>query len=260
MIPIRSAIIELLPCAIFANGPACIIAGVLSSVCTRFGFIASFIITATLPATFRSPIVTGLPSVLYATTVLATRAFRSCKSLASASIAIISEATVMSNLVSLSIPNSFGSLLSPIRTLRSARSLTSRTLGHIILSGSILSLFPLRRWLSIIAATRLCDAVIACISPVKFRLNSSIGITCAYPPPAAPPFMPNVGPIDGCLIAITLFLPILCIACPSPTVVVVLPSPSGVGVIADTTMYLAFGRSCNLLRTDKSILAIYLPY
>ena len=32
-------------------------------------------------------------------------------------------------------------------------------------------------------------------------------------------------------------------ACPSPTVVVVLPSPRGVGVMAETTTYLAFGRS-----------------
>jgi hypothetical protein len=32
-------------------------------------------------------------------------------------------------------------------------------------------------------------------------------------------------------------------ACPSPTVVVVFPSPSGVGVIAVTTTYVASGRS-----------------
>ena len=47
---------------------------------------------------------------------------------------------------------------------------------------------------SIAAASKLFAAVIAWISPVKWRLNSSIGITCEYPPPAAPPFIPNVGP------------------------------------------------------------------
>ena len=40
---------------------------------------------------------------------------------------------------------------------------------------------------SIAAATRLLAAEIACISPVRCKLNSSIGITCEYPPPAAPP-------------------------------------------------------------------------
>ena len=41
--------------------------------------------------------------------------------------------------------------------------------------------------------------VIAWMSPVKCKLNSSIGITCEYPPPAAPPLIPNVGPCEGCL-------------------------------------------------------------
>ena len=41
----------------------------------------------------------------------------------------------------------------------------------------------------------------------------------------------------------TAFLPMCFIAWPRPTVVVVLPSPSGVGVMAVTTTYLAFGRS-----------------
>ena len=48
---------------------------------------------------------------------------------------------------------------------------------------------------SIAAASRLLAAVIAWMSPVRWRLNSSIGTTCAYPPPAAPPLMPKVGPV-----------------------------------------------------------------
>ena len=42
-------------------------------------------------------------------------------------------------------------------------------------------------------------------------------------------------------------LPMCFIAWPRPTVVVVLPSPSGVGVIAVTTTYFAFGRSAQLV-------------
>lgn len=51
--------------------------------------------------------------------------------------------------------------------------------------------------MSIAAASKLFAAVTACISPVRCRLNSSMGTTCAYPPPAAPPLMPKVGPWDG---------------------------------------------------------------
>jgi hypothetical protein len=32
-------------------------------------------------------------------------------------------------------------------------------------------------WLSIIAASRLCAAVMACMSPVRWRFNRSIGTT-----------------------------------------------------------------------------------
>ena len=49
--------------------------------------------------------------------------------------------------------------------------------------------------------------VMAWKSPVKCRLMSSIGTTCAYPPPAAPPFMPNDGPSDGSRRQIIAFLP-----------------------------------------------------
>ena len=48
----------------------------------------------------------------------------------------------------------------------------------------------------------------ACISPVKCKLISSIGNTWAYPPPAAPPFTPITGPKEGSRKAIIAFLPI----------------------------------------------------
>ena len=81
------------------------------------------------------------------------------------------------------------------------------------------------------------------MSPVKCKLKSSIGTTCAYPPPAAPPLIPKVGPSDGWRIAIVARFPIWEKPCPNPTVVVVLPSPRGVGVMAVTTTYFALGLS-----------------
>ena len=56
---------------------------------------------------------------------------------------------------------------------------------------------PCRIEASRIAASRLLAAPIAWMSPVKWRLRSSIGTTWANPPPAAPPFIPNTGPTDG---------------------------------------------------------------
>src|SRR5690242_1321192 len=46
----------------------------------------------------------------------------------------------------------------------------------------------------------------------------------------------------------------------SPTVVVVLPSPRGVGVIAVTTMYLPLGALFRRSRTARWTLALLLPY
>ena len=47
--------------------------------------------------------------------------------------------------------------------------------------------------------------------------------------------MPKVGPIEGWRMAMVAFLPMWLKPWPRPTVVVVLPSPSGVGVMAETT-------------------------
>src|SRR3989442_9054998 len=76
---------------------------------------------------------------------------------------------------------------------------------------------------------RLCALVAAWKSPVKCRLMSSIGTTCAYPPPAAPPFTPKTGPSDGSRMARIAFFPSFRSACVTPTVTVDLPSPAGVG-------------------------------
>ncbi len=59
--PIRSATIDELPVAMLPNGPAWTRTGVFSSVCIRFGLIASRIITAMAPAPPISEEVTGVP-------------------------------------------------------------------------------------------------------------------------------------------------------------------------------------------------------
>ena len=58
----RSATIEFAAWAMLPNGPACTSAGWPSSVCTRFGLIASFMITVMAPATLSISAVTGSPS------------------------------------------------------------------------------------------------------------------------------------------------------------------------------------------------------
>ncbi len=70
---------------------------------------------------------------------------------------------------------------------------------------------------------------------------SSIGTTCAWPPPAAPPLTPKTGPREGSRRAITAFFPMAERASTNPTEVVVLPSPAGVGEIAVTRMSLPSG-------------------
>src|ERR1700746_1256664 len=72
--------------------------------------------------------------------------------------------------------------------------------------------------------------------------------------------MPNVGPIDGCRMATVAVRPICVSAWPRPTVVVVLPSPSGVGVHAETTTYLALVRPARSSIASSLILATSWPY
>ena len=92
----RSATSELLPCAMFANGPQWTNAGWPSSVCTRFGLIVSFSSTVIAPAAFSCSAVTGSPSYVEPTVIAPSRARRSKRSRATATIAITSEAAVMS--------------------------------------------------------------------------------------------------------------------------------------------------------------------
>ena len=65
----------------------------------------------------------------------------------------------------------------PTTTLRIARSLMSTTRGQTIDDGSMPSGFSWWRWLSRNAAARLWAAPIAWLSPVRWRLKSSIGMT-----------------------------------------------------------------------------------
>src|SRR6266849_1662644 len=88
---------ELQPCAMLANGPPWMKAGLFSSVWTRFGAIASFKRAAIEPAAFRSADRTGWRSRVCPTTILASRRRRSARSVERQKIAITSEATVMSN-------------------------------------------------------------------------------------------------------------------------------------------------------------------
>ena len=71
--------------------------------------------------------------------------------------------------------------------------------------------------------------------------------------------IPNVGPIDGWRMAIVAFLPMWRKAWPNPTVVVVFPSPSGVGVTAETTTYRAVGRSASSSMASSFTLATESP-
>src|SRR3954470_7821007 len=89
---------------------------------------------------------------------------------------------------------------------------------------------------------------------------SSIGTTCAYPPPAAPPFMPKDGPRLGSRRHTMARLPIWLSASPRPTVVVVLPSPASVGDIAVRRIRFPFGRSLRDCTYGSEILALWRPY
>ena len=123
-----------------ANGPPCIKAGVFSSVCTRFGFIASFKRAAIEPTAFKSLAYTGVPSYVYAVSIEPRRSFKSLIPEERQSIAIISLATVIIK------PSSRGTPFTlpprPITTFLSALSFISRQRLKRILLGSMRSSFP----------------------------------------------------------------------------------------------------------------------
>ena len=136
----------------------------------------------------------------------------------------------------------------------------SITRRHVTRRGSMLSSLSQCMWLSIKADSRLCAAPIAWKSPVKCRLMSVIGMTCAYPPPAAPPFIPKQGPRLGSRRQMIACLPMRFSASPSPTVVVVLPSPAGVGETAVTRMSLPSSPRAPVSANERSIFALSWPY
>ncbi len=76
---------------------------------------------------------------------------------------------------------------------------------------------------------------------MKCKLISSIGNTCAYPPPVAPPFTPITGPSEGSLSATITFSFNWFKASAKPTVTVDFPSPAGVGLIAVTNTIFPVG-------------------
>jgi len=262
---------ELLPWAMLAKGPAWTKVGWPSSVCMRLGLMASFMSTIIAPAQPRSSAVTGSPDLLMPMIIRPRRLRMSSVPSASARMAMISEATDMSKPVFRLGPSSHLSLW-PTSMNRRAASLTSTTRRQVTASGSMFrrgrpvlaqvassacSSCLMRA--STAAASRLLAMLTAWMSPVRWRLNSSMGITWLYPPPAAPPLMPKVGPIEGWRMHRKTFLPITPMAWVSPTAVVVLPSPSGVGVMAVTSMYLPLAAPARRSRMFSLTLALTSP-
>ena len=109
------------------------------------------------------------------------------------------------------------------------------------------------------AASRLLAAVMAWKSPVKCRLISAIGATCAIPPPVAPPLTPKHGPSEGSRRQIIAGWPIRRSASPRPMVVVVLPSPAGVGLIPVTSTSAPSGRAAWASMKPKPTFALKRP-
>jgi hypothetical protein len=68
--------------------------------------------------------------------------------------------------------------------------------------------------------------------------------------------MPNDGPSEGSRRHSIAFLPMWLSASVRPTVVVVLPSPAGVGVIAETRISLPLGRLLSDLMKSIDTLAL----
>ena len=82
------------------------------------------------------------------------------------------------------------------------------------------------------------------VKSLQDRPNGKLILVSAITPtPAAPPFMPKEGPSEGSRRQSIAFLPMKLSASVRPTVVVVLPSPAGVGVMAETRISLPLGRS-----------------
>ena len=103
---------------------------------------------------------------------------------------------------------------------------------------------------------KLFAEVIAWISPVKCKFISSIGATCTFPPPVAPPFIPKTGPSDGSLNAKIDFLFIFLNPSAIAIETVVFPSPNGVGLKAVTNTNFPFLLSFTFSKTFSDIFAL----
>mmetsp|Transcript_13111 Transcript_13111/g.52286 ORF Transcript_13111/g.52286 Transcript_13111/m.52286 type:complete len:272 (+) Transcript_13111:631-1446(+) len=171
---ILSATTLLLPCAMFANGPACTNTGVSSIVCSSVGMMVSFMSTVRAPPTPRSSAVMGLPSLERATTMSPRRRRMSAREVVRARTAMISLATVMSNCVTRSFP--FSVALCPIVIFLRYLSLVSTTLLKVIVLASMSS-----------RANLLCSSSVRLAGPSfsmpSLRSLSSItGAKAALPP------------------------------------------------------------------------------
>lgn len=113
-----------------ANGPVCTKIGEPSRDCSKVGSTASLRSTITAPVTPMSSVVTGLPSLSNATTILLSLSLRSFKSVAKAKTAIISLATEIEKLVSRVRPFSVGDC--PIVIFRKNLSFKSTTVGEML--------------------------------------------------------------------------------------------------------------------------------
>ena len=86
-----------------------------------------------------------------------------------------------------------------------------------------------------------------------------MGTTWEYPPPAAPPLIPKQGPKDGSRNATKVFFPALESAWARPMLVVVFPSPAGVGLIAVTSTSFPLGLSSIDFLNSLESFALYFP-
>ena len=112
-----------------AKGPPCIIAGVCSNVCTKFGLNASFSKMVNASSAFNIFTVIGSFLLLYPIIILLILLFKSPKSSAKQNMAIISDATEISN------PSILGTIFfspdNPVSTFLSCLSFKSTHLFHV---------------------------------------------------------------------------------------------------------------------------------
>ena len=173
----RVAITELQPCAMLANGPPWTKAGVPSSVCTRLGASASLSSAVMAPCRLEVAGAHRLAVARVADDDVAEALRRSSRSVARQKIAITSDATVMSK------PSSRGK---PLATPPSrVDDLAQRAVVHVEHAApGDAALVDAERVAPVDVVVdhrrqQVVRAVMAWKSPVKWRLMSSIGTTCA---------------------------------------------------------------------------------